>query len=329
MALTSNDVRQYEFETQMRGYNKEEVEDLLEQIARAMDVDKQDNLKLAMEVDSIKTQLASLREFEDSIKNAAIDARRNADKTIEDAKNEAEQMIVDAKKKAADLIVEQKEQLRDLESRVDRAKVSKRTYIESLRELMQSHIKILEAIDTSDIQDLGEGLEVTDSSEVERDQMETLADQAQSSDQIVTEDANATGKVIPAAVQPEEPDSHAEPKSTGGPVDPELAAALANYQTRVDGSDESSQEPSPLPETPAIVETNQVAEDIPPGFFAKDPKTGQDITGKISIEQAQARQEQAPQSEPGAKVAPAELANQLDKVVAKFEEEIDKAAQTE
>ena len=326
MALTPNDIRQYEFDTQMRGYNKDEVEDLLEQIARAMEADKQDNLKLSMEVDSIKTQLSSLREFEDSIKNAAIDARRNADRTVEDAKNEAQQMIDEAKKQAADLIVAEKEQLRDLELRVERAKVSKRSYLESLRELMQSHLKILEAIDTSDLEDIDDHFEVTNSSEVERDQMETLADQGEKSNPITTEEANATGKVIPVTKQP---DSNPQTKPENDPIDPELAAALANYQTRVDRQDEPSMEPSPLPGTPAVVETNQVAEDIPPGFFAKDPKTGEDITGKIRIAQAVKAKQQTTPEQPAAKVPPAELANQLDKVVAKFEEELDKAAQTE
>ena len=72
MSLTPNDIRNYEFSNQMRGYDKEEVDDFLEQTARALEEVKQENLKLSMEMDSLKSQLAGLRQFEDKIGRAHV-----------------------------------------------------------------------------------------------------------------------------------------------------------------------------------------------------------------------------------------------------------------
>ncbi len=104
MSLSPNDIRNYEFPTQMRGYDKEEVDSFLDTIATSLENMKQDALKLSMENDSIKSQLESLKQFEDSIKGAAIDARKNADATMANAKDEAETLLADAKTKDDNLV---------------------------------------------------------------------------------------------------------------------------------------------------------------------------------------------------------------------------------
>ena len=48
MDLSPNDIRNYEFPSQMRGYDKEEVDNLLEQVAAALEEARQQNLKLSM-----------------------------------------------------------------------------------------------------------------------------------------------------------------------------------------------------------------------------------------------------------------------------------------
>ena len=75
MDLSPNDIRGYEFPNQMRGYDKDEVDNFLEQVANAFEEMKQQNLKYSMEIESLKSQLSGLKQFEDTIKSAAIDAR--------------------------------------------------------------------------------------------------------------------------------------------------------------------------------------------------------------------------------------------------------------
>ncbi len=122
-------------------------------------------------------------------------------------------------------------------------------------------------------------------------------------------------------------------------IDPELARALEQYKKV--GSMASAPAPSPSPvldRGPApgqIVETTARAEDIPEGFIAtRPPERPTDGTDRIRIAGNQAEDAtehnaidvDAPESandEP--EIPPEQLAQELDRVVAKFEEEMDKA----
>ena len=127
MDLTPNDIRNYEFSSQMRGYDKDEVDTFLNQVASALEEMKQENLKQSLEVDSLKTQIAGLREFEDTIKNAAIDARRNADMTISNAKKEAELILNKAKAEGDKIVGSRSKQISDLENKIAKMEVVKKS----------------------------------------------------------------------------------------------------------------------------------------------------------------------------------------------------------
>ncbi|MBD3402924.1 DivIVA domain-containing protein, partial [candidate division GN15 bacterium] len=67
MDLSPNDIRSYQFPNQMRGYDREEVDGFREQMAQAFETLKQEQVKLSMENESLKNQLAALKQFEDTI----------------------------------------------------------------------------------------------------------------------------------------------------------------------------------------------------------------------------------------------------------------------
>ena len=379
MDLSPNDIRNYEFPNQMRGYDKEEVDNLLEQVAQALEEARQQNLKLSMEVDSLKTQLAGLKEFEDTIKNAAIDARRNADSTVAHAKKEAAEILAKAKKEAAELIVAQDHKLEDLRKQLGNLEQTKKSYIAQLRNLINSHMDMVDEIATADVKrDIhGEtvsspakdklveaeqeavdehqenGIEVEESTDVTRQNLETLASKP-GEEAITTEEANAADNVIPCDEPEAFDEAKAEPDHAKAEpaVDPELAAALKKYH-----SDEDVEKSfGPVPPQGAIIETSRTAEDIPPGFIAKvseaeikaakikakSIREAMDDTGKLDDEDsssdlapdAQDRPTEhnaidmdKPTSDDVAKkdVSPDELAQALDSVVSKFEEEMEKA----
>ena len=144
MDLTPNDIRNYEFSSQMRGYDKDEVDTFLNQVAAALEGMKQENLKQSLEIDSLKTQVAGLREFEDTIKNAAIDARRNADMTITNAKKEAELVLTKARAEGDKIVGSRSKQISSLENKIAKLEVVKKSYMNKLRSLINSHLDIID-----------------------------------------------------------------------------------------------------------------------------------------------------------------------------------------
>jgi cell division initiation protein len=364
MDLSPNDIRNYEFPNQMRGYDKEEVDNLLEQVATALEEARQQNLKLGMEVDSLKTQLAGVKEFEDTIKNAAIDARRNADATIANAKKEAEEIIVDVKKQADELAASHETKKTETEKQMAELEQVKRSYISELRAMINSHLNMVDDIATIDIKkdihgdvpdepvvdpEVGSesgGIEVTESEDVTRQQVETLADKPSDTD---SEKEEKEDSEAPAEAQ--EAPAEEAPK----PIDPELAAALEQYKAQAEQNveDLNPEDFGPAPPQGTIIETDQTAEDIPPGFIARvaDAEFKQaQAAAPVEPEEAAEKSEEddksglapdaqdrptehntidmdKPTAEDKAKaaVSPDELADALDGVVEKFEEEMDKA----
>ncbi|RME28749.1 MAG: DivIVA domain-containing protein, partial [Candidatus Zixiibacteriota bacterium] len=146
MELTPNDIRNYEFPTQLRGYDKEEVDNFTEQVAAALEQAKQENLKLSMELEAIKGQLTSLKQFEETIKSAAIDARRNADSTVAAAKAEAQKIIAQARSEAEQVLNARSEQIAQLENQMAKLEMTRKSYVKKLRSTIESHLEIIDEI---------------------------------------------------------------------------------------------------------------------------------------------------------------------------------------
>ena len=382
MDLSPNDIRSYEFPNQMRGYDKDEVDNFLEQVATAMEAVKQENLKMSMEVDSLKSQLAGLRQFEETIKNAAIDARRNADSTMSKAKEEAAEILANAKKQAEDMIGSRERRVTDIQNQLRQLELTRKSYINRFRSLVESHQDIVSEIEQQEFPEVPtnlappeeeptpaptpkpsvprDQLEVTESSELSGERKEALHQAPSNAEPTKTEEANA-------------PDPVAVNEADSGALDPELAAALKSYQTeygdarpKTEKSDDEVTAPPHVPTSDLSKwhETTNYAEDIPAGFVAgpaprqatpadvpevdEAGETGEseeDQTNKTAIggdsqehptehntididsEQKPQPQQQQPQPPRAAQQAGpgANIAKELDEIVEKFEEEMDKA----
>jgi cell division initiation protein len=359
MDLSPNDIRNYEFSTQMRGYTKDEVDSLLDQAAAMLDAVKQENLKLSMEVDSLKSQLAALRQFEDTIKSAAIDARRNADTTMGDAKKEAELILTKARDEADQVLEFRIEKLAELDSKIAASELAKKSYLNKVHGIITSHLEIIDHLidqepsaserdddEDHDRETAGDNgkIEVTHSGEVDRKQMETIGTPSISDGPRRTEDANAD-EIVEASLETDsevaamgDTEANAEEADPSKPVDPELAQALQQYQTS-DGSPSEHSDQPPSPDMQAqppgqFVETSARAEDIPPGFIVGPSADGsvsnsdeKSATDKLLLKDTSTAKKDSDKSE-HPPVSPEDLAEELDNVVAKFDEEMDKAAQS-
>lgn len=321
MDVSPNDIRTQEFPTQMRGYAKDEVDTFLDEVAAAMDSQKQENLKLSMEIDSLKTQLAGLRQFEDTIKGAAIDARRNADTTIAEAKLEAEEILSQARTESEELVSSKEERLAEIKKQIAKIELTKTSYLTRMRSLIESHMEIVdEIIDDEKIRAMSEShsadqVDITDTHEIDGSNRETVGAEPEDSspEPKVTEDANSAHIVDTDQAEPE--------------VDPELKAAMASYSSHDDPP------PTPIDENASkpgeFVETTACAEDIPAGFITKKDNEAGQQPKREAPKGADAVLDHKPVApKEDASVSADELASELDAVAAKFEEEMDRAQQT-
>lgn len=331
MDLSPNDIRSYEFSNQMRGYEKEAVDTLLDQAADALEALKQENLKLSMEIDSVKGQLAGLRQFEDTIKSAAIDARRNADMTVETAKKEAQFLVAKARTESQEIIGNRSQKISEIENQISKLHLTRKSYMSKLRSLINSHLEIVDEISSEDaIAEIKSNrISVTDSSEVEAKKRETITTQPGEEEGSVREEAGGSEATGQDELSKE--DKQDSPKT----IDPELAEAIRGYRRdsapRTEDSPVDTAPPVAPPAQGEWVETTKKSEDIPDGFLAREGKDTSDKkdTDKVKVagDTAEASASSAPEANQNKSrgLSPDELANELDEVAAKFEEEMDKA----
>jgi cell division initiation protein len=350
MGLSPNDIRTYKFPSQLRGYDKDEVENFVEQVAKTLEDTKQENLKLLMEIETLQTQLTGLKQFEDTIKSAAIDARRNADTTIAEAKQAAGNMLAEARAEAEELITAPREEIKKIEFQVRELETLRSSYLEKFRTMLGSHMAMLEEISHADGDSPRTVLEITDSSEVADGKRETVATQPTEEKGIATEEAAGPESTENQTTAPTDTADKSKPEDFSA-IDPELAAALKSYKEKsaseTTAGIESGKTPTaPVPTPGKIVETTARAEDIPPGFVpgpeatVSSSVTNDEVsTDKVKVaskpdvsldSQAEPTEhntidpDATAQSSPTGK-KPTNLATELDEVVAKFEEEMDKA----
>lgn len=351
MDLTPNDIRNYEFPSQLRGYDKDAVDEFCEKVAQAMEAVKQETVKTSMELESIKGQLDGLKQFEDAIKSAAIDARKNADQTVNAAKKEAENILTAAREQAEQTIKNNENRLQAINQQLERLSATRQSYLEQLQEMMNSHLAMVDAIEKNEALAISsdENIDVTDSSEVDGRLKETLAntDEAVPDDQVSEKNELSDSSEVEAQAQAQEEvanqvsndvtdteklkqvladNAPVEQAIESKEIDPELAAALQNYkkdvaddQTQQNAQTAQAETPPTAPVPPApkqgeVVETTARAEDVPEGFIPTSEEP--------AIEENSVNLDTT-----GVPADPnLNLSNELDNVVAKFEEEMDKAA---
>ena len=281
MSLTANDIRSIEIRSQMRGYDKEEVDNLLEQVAVAIETTKQENVKLSMEIDSLRSEVASLKENEDVIKSAAIDARKNANTTIKAAKKEAADIIAKAKEESKNVIAGNSKKVQEIEQHIQSLDQNRKTYLSKLRTLISSHLELAEREAVLDVKEAmadaaesvtaGESITVTNTEDIATENREIIADTDD-------EDVDATDD------QEEEdsgPEKQAELREDDEPSAAELEEALKQYQTSEKEDDaEATQPPTASPPSLASPgrkweETSALADEVPPEYIVKknEPKT--------------------------------------------------------
>lgn len=272
MEITANDIRNYKFQTQMRGYEKDEVDRILEEIAVLLETDNQENLRLSKEVETLSIQLTSLKQYEDTIKGAAIDARRNADLTIANAKTEGQQIITKARAEGDTILTSRAKEVANIEAQIAKLTHARESYLIKVRDMISSHLSIIDeivevepppqkiqeqlrtgkiqqqpkkqkAVEKKPIAKSPDDIDVTDSSEVKLRKRETVATEPSKSPSRI-EDAQSAGKVIEVPTPP--------PK----PTDQEIAKNLEKIQeneshSKSSDSDEDTMPPH-VPEKPPI-----------------------------------------------------------------------------
>jgi DivIVA domain-containing protein len=114
MSLTPEEILAKRFHDAFRGYNHEEVDVFLDEVAVAFDAAFKDLQAARARAEELEGQVLELKGTEGMLKRTLLAAQRAADETMAEAKTEAARLISVAEEEAAAAVVSAKQQADDI-----------------------------------------------------------------------------------------------------------------------------------------------------------------------------------------------------------------------
>ncbi|HET9728083.1 MAG TPA: DivIVA domain-containing protein, partial [Acidimicrobiia bacterium] len=96
MEITPRELRDIEIRPEMRGYNRDDVNELLERAAAAIEAANDRVTQLSDRLNSVQSEAGRTRETEDILHRTLLLAQRAADEAVAEATAKSRQMLDDA-----------------------------------------------------------------------------------------------------------------------------------------------------------------------------------------------------------------------------------------
>lgn len=146
MKLSPLDVQHHEFTTVMRGYDKAQVRDFLEQAAAALEDLARENQTLKSELAKRDSLIDELRAGESDLRRAVISAERLGSELKERAQQDAERLLQDARGERQVILRDAEAQLRELKAEFARTEREHRLFREQFRGMLRAYERSLESV---------------------------------------------------------------------------------------------------------------------------------------------------------------------------------------
>ncbi len=152
--LTPLDIRKQEFRRSMRGFDVDEVETFLDMVAEQFETLLRERNTLNEEVLRLRTQLRDYQQVEKTLQETLMNAQQNITDSRESSRREAELIVREAELRAEEIIEEARSQLQQLKSELLLLRAEKASFVNRLKQLLQSQVELLEVLSNEDL-DLG------------------------------------------------------------------------------------------------------------------------------------------------------------------------------
>ncbi len=150
MKLTPLEIQQMVFQVRMRGYDRDEVNRFLEEVAQAVEGVNRDNATLRERVQQMEQQIADLRRNEATLSNTLLSAQSMADDVKKSAHREAELVVKEAELKGSELLRQARVELTETQRDIAELRKQRLLMIERLRATIRTFERMLEVEETDE-----------------------------------------------------------------------------------------------------------------------------------------------------------------------------------
>lgn len=159
MAVSRTEIQQKEFHTSLRGYNMEEVDRFLDEVARELDRLTKENKELLAKIELLESKVAESEEMKSVIQSALLFAQKAAEDIKKSAQSEAESILQAAREMADTEIKDLNRQKKAAQREIEKLRDVQGQIKERTRNFLESLLNSLDAVDIMEGIVFPEGLE--------------------------------------------------------------------------------------------------------------------------------------------------------------------------
>ena len=152
MKITPIDIQQMVFQVKFRGYDKDEVNRFLEELALTVEGLNRENALLREKLTGTEQHLAELKRTESTLSNTLVSAQSLAEDVKRSAQREADLIIKEAELKASEVIRQARVELTDVQRDVSDLQKQRLLMVERFRATIRSFERMLEVEETEAFQ---------------------------------------------------------------------------------------------------------------------------------------------------------------------------------
>lgn len=155
MKITPLDIQQMVFRVKFRGYDREEVNRFLEEVAQTVESLNRDNAALRERLTFTEQQVSELKRTETTLSNTLISAQSLADDVKRSAQRDAELVIKEAELKAGELFRQARVELADTQRNLSILQKQRLLMVERIRATLHTFGRMLDVEASEAYQDSG------------------------------------------------------------------------------------------------------------------------------------------------------------------------------
>ncbi len=184
--LTPIDIRNQEFDGKMRGYDRQQVDDFLREIASHLEDMTKENKDLQDELDWAVKRLDNFEDMQESLNKSIIVAQDAADQLKENSSKEADVILTNAQNKADQILREAINEAKIIKNETDELRKQSRSFRQRLQIMIESQLELLENQQWD---------EVLKDKEMEDSSLSHLASLADSSNEVLEDQAQEAQEI--------------------------------------------------------------------------------------------------------------------------------------
>ena len=147
--LTPLDVRRFEFAGALRGYDKAKVDQFRDQVADELERVTRANQELDAKAKGLAEQLKQFKDRDKALNDALVSAQQLRAEIREQADRESQLILREARAEGDRLLDQARADIRKLTTDIDNLERVRRTYLLSLKTMVEKQLAEVEALSTA------------------------------------------------------------------------------------------------------------------------------------------------------------------------------------